>query len=127
MQYRDATAEDVDALVALADSEVDADRLIRDRSVRVADADGKLAGFVAFDTWRGAVHVTRFGGDPGVVGDLLDAPCTFAARENLPVEVVLPSSETDAFRAVLDGEGFAETGPGPMFDGERTRRFRREP
>ncbi|MFC3477867.1 GNAT family N-acetyltransferase [Halobacterium litoreum] len=127
MHVRDATDEDADAVVALADEAVDAARLIRDRSVRVADDDGEVAGFVAYDTWRGAVHVTRLGGDPAALGDLLAAPCEFAAREDLPVEVVLPDDEDDDFRTILDDEGFEDAGAGPMFDGRRTRRYRRQP
>ncbi|MFB6071736.1 MAG: hypothetical protein ABEJ88_02085 [Halobacterium sp.] len=126
MHVRDATAEDADELAALADAEVDAGRLVRDRSVRVAEGEDGLAGFVAFDTWQGAVHVTRFGGDPDAVRELLGAPREFAAREGLDVEVVLPADE-DAFRRVLDDAGFEDVGAGPAFDGRQTRRFRREP
>jgi len=127
MHVRDATDEDADAVVALADEAVDAARLIRDRSVRVAEDDDQIAGFVAYDTWRGAVHVTRLGGDPSVLGDLLVAPCEFAEREDLPVEVVLPDEDDDEVRSILDEEGFEDAGAGPMFDGRRTRRYRRRP
>lgn len=123
MQFRDATADDADALGALADEEVDAARLVRDRTVRVAvDDDDGLTGFVAFDTWRGAVHVTRLAGDPAAVAELLDAPREFAASENVPVEAVL--TEGDALGDVLQEAGFEDAGPGPMFDGAQTRRYR---
>lgn len=122
MQFRDATADDADALGALADEEVDAARLVRDRTVRVAVDDDDLAGFVAFDTWRGAVHVTRLAGDPSAVGELLDAPREFAASEGVPVEVVL--TEDDSLAAVLEDAGFEDAGPGPVFDGAQTRRYR---
>lgn len=126
MHVRDATGEDADAVTALATEDVDANRLVRDRSVQVAVDDDEIVGFVAFDTWRGAVHVTRFGGDPNVVGDLLDSPREFATREALPVEMVVPASEADV-HGLLEQEGFEDAGPGPMFEGARTRRFRWTP
>ncbi|WP_336035807.1 hypothetical protein [Halobacterium yunchengense] len=125
MQIRDATVDDAAALATLADDDLDAVRLVRDRSVRVAEREGDVAGFVAFDAWRGTVHVTRVDGDPDAVGRLLDEPCAFAEREGLPVEVVLV--EGDGLADVLDDVGFEEVGPGPMFDGDRTRRYRCEP
>ena len=125
MNVRDATAEDAAALDALADDDLDAARLVRDRTVRVAENDGGLAGFVAFDAWRGAVHVTRLAGDPETVGALLDGPREFAVHENLGVEVVL--DEDDALGDVLLEEGFEDVGAGPRFDGAPTRRYRWEP
>lgn len=126
MHVRDALDDDTDALVALTDEDVDADRLIRDRTVRVAETDDEVVGFLAFDTWRGAVHVTRLAGDPDAVEVLLGDPCEFAARESLPVEVVLLERD-DALRDAVADAGFDEVGTGPMFDGERTRRYRHLP
>jgi hypothetical protein len=123
MRVRDAVDEDADALVSLTDDDVDADRLIRDRTVQVAETDAGVVGFLAFDTWRGSVHVTRLGGEPDAVRELLGAPCSFAEREALPVEVVLLDGDESLHDVVVDA-GFDEVGPGPMFDGERTRRFR---
>jgi hypothetical protein len=126
MNVRDATADDVDSLVALASDEIDASRLIRDRTVRVAENDDGLAGFVAFDAMQDAVHVTRFDGDPDAVAELLDEPCSFAAGESLPVEVVVPDRDEE-FHDVLVDAGFEDAGAGPAFDGEGTRRFRCPP
>jgi hypothetical protein len=127
MHVRDATAEDAEAVTQLASDEVDADRLVRDRTVRVAvDGNDDVVGFLAYDTWRGSVHVTRFGGDEDVVGDLLAAPRQFASRESLPLEMVVPETD-DAVADRLAAEGFEEAGAGPLFDGERTRRFRWTP
>jgi hypothetical protein len=126
MHVRDATADDADAVTRLAATDVDADRLVRDRTVRVACVDDEVVGFLAYDTWRGAVHVTRFGGDGDAVAELLAAPREFATRESLPVEMVVPESD-DGVAGLLTEEGFEETGPGPVFDGERTRRFRWAP
>lgn len=125
MNVRDATAEDAAALDALADDDLDAARLVRDRTVRVAENDNGVAGFVAFDAWRGAVHVTRLAGDPETVGELLDGPREFAAHEGLAVEAVLV--EDDEFGDVLLNEGFEDAGAGPRFDGARTRRYRYVP
>lgn len=124
MQIRDATADDAAALVALADEEVDAARLVRDRTVRVAIEDSDVTGFVAYDTWRGAVHLTRLSGDPEAISELLDSPREFAASEAVPVEAVLV--EGDDLAGVLEDAGFEDVGPGPAFDGEQTRRFRCE-
>ena len=126
MHVRDATADDVDSLVALAADEMDAGRLIRDRTVRVAETDDGITGFVAFDMWQGAVHVTRFDGEPDVVGELLGEPRSFAAGESLPVEVVVPDGD-EAFHEVLVDAGFEDDGEGPSFGGEGTRRFRCPP
>jgi len=126
MHVRDATADDADAVTRLAATDVDADRLVRDRTVRVACVDEEVVGFLAYDTWRGAVHVTRFGGAEDAVDDLLRAPRQFASRESLPLEMVVPESD-DAVAALLADEGFEEAGAGPMFDGERTRRYRWTP
>jgi len=127
MHVRDATAEDAAAVTELASADVDADRLVRDRSVRVAvDGNDEVVGFLAYDTWRGSVHVTRFGGDEDAVDDLLGAPRQFASRESLPLEMVVPASD-DVVARLLRDEGFEETGAGPMFDGERTRRYRWTP
>lgn len=126
MNIRDATDDDAESLVALATDEVDASRLIRDRTVRVAETEGGLAGFVAFDTWQDAVHVTRFDGDPDAVGELLGEPCSFAAGESLPVEVVVVDGDEEFHEVFLDA-GFEDEGPGPAFNGEQTRRFRCPP
>lgn len=127
MHVRDATAEDADVVTQLASTDVDADRLVRDRTVRVAeDGNDEVVGFLAYDTWRGSVHVTRFGGDEEAVDDLLGAPRQFASRESLPLEMVVPESD-DTVARLLEEEGFEETGAGPVFDGERTRRFRWTP
>ncbi|WP_232703296.1 hypothetical protein [Halobacterium wangiae] len=126
MNVRDATDDDAESLVALASDDIDAERLIRDRTVRVAETDDGVAGFVAFDTWRGAVHVTRFDGESDVVGELLSEPRSFAAGESLPVEVVVPDGD-EAFHEVLVDAGFEDEGEGPAFNGEETRRFRCRP
>lgn len=126
MNVRDATSDDAAALAGIADDDVDAQHLIRDRSVRVAEADGDVLGFVAFDAGRATVHVTRLAGDLDAVPALLGEPCSFAACEGLPVEMVLPAAD-DALCEELTDAGFEDVGPGPRFDGEETRRYRWQP
>jgi hypothetical protein len=94
--------------------------------VRVAETDEGIAGFVAFDASRDAVHVTRLGGDAKAVEALLGEPCSFAAHERVPVEAVVTDGE-DAIREVLVDAGFEDVGPGPRFGGQASRRFRRTP
>lgn len=125
MNVRDATNDDEAALGDLADGDVDAARLVRDRTVRVAETDDGIDGFVAFDAYRDAVHVTRLAGGPAAVEVLLGEPCSFAANECVPVEAVLLDPE-DAIREALLGAGFEDVGPGPRFDGQQSRRYRRD-
>jgi hypothetical protein len=125
MNVRDATSDDEAALGALADGDVDPARLVRDRTVRVAETDDGVVGFVAFDAYRDAVHVTRLDGDPEAVETLLGEPCSFAASECVPVEAVLLDPE-DAIQETLSRAGFEDVGPGPRFDGQQSRRYRRE-
>lgn len=126
MNVRDATSDDEAALGTLADGDVDPARLVRDRTVRVAETDDGIVGFVAFDASRRAVHVTRLAGGPEIVEALLGEPCSFAATECVPVEAVLLDPE-DAIRETLFRAGFEDVGPGPRFEGRETRRYRREP
>lgn len=123
MRVRDAIDEDAEVLATLTKNDVDADRLIRDRTVQVAETDTGIIGFLAFDTWHDTVHVTRLAGEPDAVRELLGTPCSFAECESLPVEVVLLDTNESLHDVVL-GEGFDDIGPGPMFDGEQTRRYR---
>jgi hypothetical protein len=51
---------------------------------------------------------------------------TFARREGMAVELLLPASSERAREAAVDA-GFAEDGQGPRFEGERTVRYRVEP
>lgn len=126
MKVREAVGSDAPAVAALGGlSEGAAARLVRERAVRVAEADDEVVGFVAFDRYRGAVHVTRFGGDREALEALLREPVRYADAEGVPVEIVVPASDGDAI-AVLERHGFEESGRGPMFSGERSPRFRLE-
>lgn len=144
MEVRDAVEDDAGALADLAGlPEPAVAQLVHDRTVRVADGgdsggDGEggggdsdggggdaVRGFVAFDAARDAVHVTQLAGDADAVSRLLDEPARFAEREGMPVEVLVPESETAVVAAVED-YGFEERGTGPRFEGEATRRYRLE-
>ncbi|AAG20471.1 MULTISPECIES: hypothetical protein [Halobacterium] len=131
MHVRDATAGDTAAVAGLAAADIDAARLIRDRTVQVAVADDgddeDVIGFLSYETGRDAVHITRIAGDAEAVEALLDPPQTFATRETLPVEVVRPANGTDDITAALVAASFESAGPGPVFAGEPTTRYRWEP
>lgn len=141
MYVREAHDGDLDAVAALTGMERDAcARLLRERSVTVAvpgdepdaaEPDGddeeetaEPVGCVAFDTWRGAVHVTRVAGEKDAMRLLLAEPVRFAEAEGMPVEVVVPADDTATAAAVEDA-GFAAVGDGPLFAGDPTRRYRR--
>lgn len=126
MNVRDATSDDEAALGNIADGGVDPARLVRDRTVRVAETDNGITGFVAFDASRDAVHVTRLDGDPEAVEVLVSEPCSFAAHERIPVEAVVLDPE-EPIRETLVEAGFEDVGAGPRFDGRDSRRYRREP
>lgn len=131
MEVRDAVEADASALAECGDLPASAAaQLVHDRTVRVVvedgDEDETVRGFVAFDAATDAVHVTQLAGDRDAVARLLDEPARFAEREGMPVEVLLPASE-DALADAVAAYGFADSGDGPRFEGEATRRFRLEP
>ncbi|MFC7167193.1 hypothetical protein [Halospeciosus flavus] len=129
MYVRDAVDEDAPAMADLADlPRAAADRLLRERRVRVAaeDADDEIVGFAAYDTYNGAIHVTRLAGDEASFDDLLDEPRGLARSEDLPVEVVVPESDEETRRAV-ETLGFEARENGPRFEGEETRKYRWDP
>ncbi|MFB6267874.1 MAG: hypothetical protein ABEI31_09465, partial [Halodesulfurarchaeum sp.] len=81
MEVREATPADAGAIEELVDDDLDAQRLIHDRTVTVAEADGELVGFVAYEAWSGTVHVTRLRGNSRSLRVLLTEPVRFAERE----------------------------------------------
>lgn len=124
---READPEDVDAIADVTGVPTRAaERLLRERAVRVAEHDESVVGVLAYDADGDAVHVTRLAGDADAAAALLEDPVAFARAENLPVEVVVPESESGALAAVTSA-GFERTGDGPQFAGERTERYRLAP
>ncbi len=127
MDVRDAVEADAERLAALADAPQDVMRnLVHDRTVRVAERDAEILGFVSYDAREGTVHVTQMEGDTDVVSHLLQEPIRFARSEGMVVEVLVTEDRSDLPDAALDA-GFDAVGEGPRFAGQATKRFRLEP
>jgi hypothetical protein len=86
----------------------------------------ELTGFVSFDARDDTVHVTQFAGERDACERLLQEPVRFARNEGMRVEVVVTASEEE-MRAAVEAVGFEKHGSGPMFEGERTVRYRLTP
>lgn len=141
MRVRDAVEADAEALAAIADAPADAmRRVIHDRTVRVAQADGattdpnadtaadagtELLGFVSFDARAETVHVTQFDGTHTACERLVSEPLRFAANEEMAVELLVVDGQ-EAVREAVTNAGFERLGPGPRFDGSPTTRYRIE-
>lgn len=123
MDVREATPGDAPRIESLVAGDLDADRLVRDRRVIVAEAGDELEGFLSYDTWNGTVHVSTLVGDRTVVDALLAEPRRFAEREGLPMEIIVPQGDDD-LRAAVEAAGFEDHGEGPIFEGEASRRYR---
>lgn len=127
MEVRDAVEADAEQLAGLTDTPQDVMRnLIHDRTVRVAEGDGDVRGFVSFDARDETVHVTQLEGAPAVCDRLLEEPVRFAGSEGMRVELLVPEDETVTREAAEDA-GFDRTGTGPPFEGKRTLRYRLHP
>jgi hypothetical protein len=145
MEVRDAVEADAEALAAIADAPTDVMRnLVHDRTVRVAvggreetdpnadvssDVGGDeedVLGFVSFGARDRTVHVTQLSGAPDACERLLAEPVRFAANENMDVELLVPADEDDV-RSAAERVGFDKQGSGPMFEGQRTVRYRLQP
>lgn len=127
MEIRDAVEADAGRLADLADSPPDVMRnLVHDRTVRVATGDEAVVGFVSYDAERGTVHVTQLAGSGEACERLLKEPITFAEREHMAVELLVPDGETTVEEAV-ESTGFKRSGSGPTFEGQPTVRYRLEP
>lgn len=142
MEVRDAVEADAEALAALADAPVDVMRnLVHDRTVRVVTDEhpeerwddqsaggtptdpAAMSGFVSYDARENTVYVTQIGGTPDTCGELLAEPIQFARREEMDVEVLVPSGDDD-LRSAVESAGFVRQGSGPRFDGQKTVRYR---
>lgn len=127
MQVRDAVEADAGRLAELTDAPRDVMRnLIHDRTVRVAENDDVIDGFVSFDARERTVHITQIEGSTDACSRLLEEPMGFATGENMAVELLLPESN-ETVRHAVEQAGFERDGTGPTFDGTPTVRFRYEP
>ena len=127
MDVRDAVEADAERLASLTEAPRDVMRnLVHDRTVRVAEDDEEIVGFVSFDAREDTVHVTQLGGDPETYETLLEEPIAFARTEEMAVELLAPADESALGDAAL-ATGFEAAGSGPSFGGEPTTRYRLEP
>jgi hypothetical protein len=126
MEVRDAVESDAGRLASLTATPRDVMRnLVHDRTVRVAQADEEIRGFVSYDAREQTVHVTQLDGDAEVYEDLLAEPIRFAQSEQMAVELLAPENES-AVHEAAQAASFTEVGPGPRFDGHSTTRYRIE-
>jgi hypothetical protein len=126
MEVRDAVEADAGRLAALTDTPRDVMRnLVHDRTVRVAERDEEIVGFVSYDAREHTVHVTQLEGDDSTYQRLLEEPLSFADAEGMAVELLAPDGES-AVQEAARKAGFEDAGPGPRFEGEPTTRFRLE-
>jgi len=124
MDVRDAVEADAGRLASLTDTPRDVMRnLIHDRTVRVAEQDDEIRGFVSYDAREGTVHVTQMDGDPATFERLLEEPMRFARTEGMAVELLAPEDEPQLLDAAI-AVGFDEVGRGPRFEGQPTTRLR---
>jgi len=126
MHLRDAVEADADQLASLTDTPRDVMRnLVHDRTVRIAELDDEIAGFVSYDARDQTVHVTQLEGDAAVYEGLLAEPIRFARTEGMAVEL-LALREEEAVQDAAEAAGFDRDGPGPAFEGKPTVRYRLE-
>ena len=124
---RDAVEADAERLAEMTDSPTDVMRnLVHDRTVRVAETDDGIVGFVSFDARERTVHVTQLESEGGVYDRLLEEPVRFARTERMNVELLVPEDETNT-REAAEAAGFDHTGAGPAFEGQSTVRYRLDP
>ena len=124
MDVRDAVEADAGRLASLTDTPRDVmQNLIHDRTVRVAEQDDELRGFVSYDAREGTVHVTQMDGDPATFQRLLEEPIRFARMEGMAVELLAPADEPELQNAAI-AAGFDEIGSGPRFEGQPTTKLR---
>jgi hypothetical protein len=126
MHMRDAVEADADRLASLTDTPRDVMRnLVHDRTVRIAEQDDEIAGFVSYDARDQTVHVTQIEGDETVYEGLLAEPIRFARTEGMAVEL-LALREEEPVQKAAEAVGFDRDGPGPAFEGKPTVRYRLE-
>ena len=124
MEVRDAVEADADRLAELTNTPTDVMRnLVHDRTVRVAEENEEVLGFVSFDAQQETVHVTQLEGTADAEERLLEEPCRFARNEGMIVEMLV-TGEDDDLQGIAEAAGFENQGTGPVFDGTPTVRYR---
>lgn len=126
MELRDAVEADAGRLASLTDTPRDVMRnLVHDRTVRIAERDDDIVGFVSYDARDQTIHVTQLEGEDSVYERLLEEPVRFARGEGMAVELLILDEQTE-IQTVADEMGFDHVGSGPRFAGESTVRYRAE-
>jgi hypothetical protein len=124
MHLRDAVEADAGRLAALTEAPRDVMRnLVHDRTVRVAERDDEIVGFVSYDARERTVHVTQLEGDADTYEQLLEEPIRFARSENMAVEMLASADEPAVLDAAITA-GFEDIGSGPRFEGKPTTKLR---
>ncbi len=124
MELRDALEADASRLASLTDTPRDVMRnLVHDRTVRIAERDDNIVGFVSYDARDQTIHVTQLEGKESIYEQLLEEPLRFARGEGMAVELLVLETESE-IQSVASKMGFERTGPGPRFEGEPTVRYR---
>lgn len=124
MELRDALEADASRLASLTDTPRDVMRnLVHDRTVRIAERDGDIVGFVSYDARDQTIHVTQLEGKESICERLLEEPLRFARTESMAVELLVLETESE-IQSVATEMGFDRVGNGPRFEGEPTVRFR---
>ncbi|MFW5921089.1 MAG: hypothetical protein ACOCUS_04560, partial [Polyangiales bacterium] len=84
MELRDAVEADAGRLAALTDAPRDVMRnLVHDRTVRIAERDDEIVGFVSYDARDQTVHVTQLEAEGEAYERLLGEPVRFARTEGM--------------------------------------------
>jgi len=124
MDVRDAVEADAGRMAELGDAPADVMRnLVHDRTVRVAERNDEIVGFVSFDARERTVHITQLEGEADACDRLLEEPVTFAQREGMAVELLAPETD-DTMQSAASNAGFDRVGPGPRFKGTPTIKYR---
>jgi len=126
MDLRDAVEADAERLASLTEAPRDVmENLVHDRTVRVAEADEAVRGFVSYDAREQTVYVTQIAGEADLYPQLLAEPVGFAATEDMAVELLVPADD-EAVQSAATAADFERVGTGPRFDGVSTVRYRLE-
>jgi hypothetical protein len=121
-EAREADAAGVATLVRLSPDAVRTVIHARTAIVAVVEGDSH-EGFIAFDAFDGAVHITQLAGSTPVLRRLLRSPMEFAQAEGMPIETLTRADDSGHVEA-LRACGFTDAGGGPRFGGTETRRLR---